>query len=365
MGVDKPNYTQIPNLLLDDLFPLMAEAELRVTLTVARETFGYHRERAKLSLTELQELTRLSRQGVINGVESGLDRGTLCREKDDKGRYLYGIVVNGLTSQPSGLVNEVDQQGSQRSRPVVVNEVDQTSQPSRPILVNEVDQNTPDLKKKESIKEKQKEDDLPLPLVVDSAREAVHAAWRDEYGETMPANLIANIDGLTVECGPAAVIHGIVASRTSNSRTFGYIAKCARNYIPPAPQPPAPTYALNLPGVHRFEPPPAPTSPPAQPAAAPPARPAPLAHDDPWADGVAELCSEHPRFADWLPGSTLTATDAVRDGLPVYRLRVADARGVQWLETMSDAIRRKIGTLLRRRVLIEIVAAEAESEVVA
>jgi hypothetical protein len=32
MGIDKPNYTQIPNLLLDDLMMHMGEAELKVTL---------------------------------------------------------------------------------------------------------------------------------------------------------------------------------------------------------------------------------------------------------------------------------------------------------------------------------------------
>jgi hypothetical protein len=153
MGVDRPNYTQTPNLLLDDLMPYMGEAELKVTLVLMRRTFGYHRDKVEISLSHLQEATRLSRQGVINGINAGIERGT----------FVYEIIINGehaSTSQPSGLVNQVDQPPtSQPNGLPLVNEVDQTSQRSRPPLVNEVDQNTPVLKKelKKTRKKKGKE----------------------------------------------------------------------------------------------------------------------------------------------------------------------------------------------------------------
>lgn len=158
MGVEKPNFTQVPNLFLDDLFMHMKEAELKVTLALSRQTFGYHRERVKLSLSDLKQMTHLSRQGVINGIEAGLARGTISREADGKGGYIYEIVVDDA-SQPSGLVNEVDQQGSQRSRPGLVHEVDYPSQRSGLPLVNEVDQYTPVLNKvvKERKAKKEKE----------------------------------------------------------------------------------------------------------------------------------------------------------------------------------------------------------------
>lgn len=117
--IEKPNYTQIPNVVLDDLMPLMEEAELRVTLAISRRTFGFHRESAKLSLSELQKMTGLSRQGVINGVTAGIKRGTIEREPTGDS-YTYRMVVhsidqegsqlNGLGSQLSGLevVNSVD-----------------------------------------------------------------------------------------------------------------------------------------------------------------------------------------------------------------------------------------------------------------
>lgn len=79
-----------------------------------------------------------------------------------------------------------------------------------------------------------------------------------------------------------------------------------------------------------------------------------------WSVCVSELCSEHPRFADWLPGSTLSATESQRDGKPIYRLNVIDPRGIEWLEATSMGIRRKLGSVLGHPVVVEIVAAEPE-----
>lgn len=150
MGVDKPNYTQMPNLLLDDLLMQMGEAELKVTIALSRLTFGYHRDKVEISLSHLQEITHLSRQGVINGINAGLERGTITRTEGKRSGFIYELAINGEhpTSQRSGLVNEVDHPPtSQPNGLPLVNEVDQTSQRSRLELVNEVDQNTPTLKK--------------------------------------------------------------------------------------------------------------------------------------------------------------------------------------------------------------------------
>lgn len=160
MGVDKPNYTQIPNLLLDDLLMLMSDAEMKVTLAIARRTFGYHRDTVEISISQLKDITHLSKQGVVNGINAGLERGTITRTEGKRGGFVYELVINGehpSTCQPSRHVNQVD---SQRSRPPHVNQVDTPSQPSRQVPVNEVDQNTPVLKKvlkKETLKKESKE----------------------------------------------------------------------------------------------------------------------------------------------------------------------------------------------------------------
>ncbi|HMR01740.1 MAG TPA: replication protein [Candidatus Competibacter phosphatis] len=134
MSYPAPNYTQIPNILLEDHIKAMTEAEMRVALAIARKTFGWHKRQDKLSLSQLMDLTGMSRQGVINGIEAGIKRGIIRRERDGQG-YLYELVVT-----PGKAVNEVDQcadeSTSQPGRPALVNEVDQlskkTSQRSRP-----------------------------------------------------------------------------------------------------------------------------------------------------------------------------------------------------------------------------------------
>ena len=135
-GFNSPNYTQAPNVFFDEMIAQMGEAELRVALVIMRETFGWHRQSKLMSLSYLMKATGMSKQGVLNGITDGIARGIICQEPSGNS-YKYSLVVN-----------EVDQnaRASQRSRPLVVNEVDH-------LLVNEVDTTN---KEKESIKESPK-----------------------------------------------------------------------------------------------------------------------------------------------------------------------------------------------------------------
>ncbi len=108
MGFQSPNHTQTPN----DFFEMisdMTDVELRVTLATIRNTLGYHKKRFRLSLSKMQKMTGLSKQGVLNGAELAEKRGTIKREQDG------GVTI--------WVVNTVDQS---------VNTVDQTGQHSRP-----------------------------------------------------------------------------------------------------------------------------------------------------------------------------------------------------------------------------------------
>lgn len=114
-GVPKPNYTQAPNVLLDELLPeIKTLGELKVTLVVVRETIGWHEEERKLSLAELERRTGLSRQGVIDGAKAAVARGTVERRVEGvRGAQEVFYALN-LASQESGLglVNDLDQDQS-------------------------------------------------------------------------------------------------------------------------------------------------------------------------------------------------------------------------------------------------------------
>lgn len=135
MSYPAPNYTQLPNILLDNQHK-MSEPELRVVLAIARETFGWHRKRQKLSLSKLQEMTGLSRPSVLTGIESGIARGIIERVADGQS-FAYGLII-----EPAELVNDVNQLDP-TSKP----RLPATSKPNLPALVNDVNQLPPVLKK--------------------------------------------------------------------------------------------------------------------------------------------------------------------------------------------------------------------------
>jgi len=112
MAFQSPNYTQTPNDLFDSMLPEIGEAELKVTLAAIRRTFGFHRERFRLSLTDMMSSTGMSRPAVIRGAEQAEKRGTLRREHD-KGVTIWvvNVVDRQVVNESYQVVNESYQTG--------------------------------------------------------------------------------------------------------------------------------------------------------------------------------------------------------------------------------------------------------------
>lgn len=120
-GFALPNYTQTPNALFD-LMPQMNNQELRVTLAIIRKTKGWHKQEDELSISQLMELTGLSRQGVVNGTRRALERGTVYRKPAGRS-FVYGLIVN-VVDQAKEDVSTSLTNDSQRRLPKSVNDVD-------------------------------------------------------------------------------------------------------------------------------------------------------------------------------------------------------------------------------------------------
>lgn len=88
--IPPPNYTQVPNVLFQ-LFPEMSEAEMKITLVICRQTFGYHRKQARCSYTYLQKSTGMGREAIRNGLKSGIERGTIAADPEKRGVYALNI----------------------------------------------------------------------------------------------------------------------------------------------------------------------------------------------------------------------------------------------------------------------------------
>jgi len=92
MAYQVPNHTQTPNELFDEHMKDMSGSELKVVLAVCRKTFGWHKEKDKISISQLEEMTGLSRPAVIAGTVKAMERRILARREVDGG-FEYGLVL--------------------------------------------------------------------------------------------------------------------------------------------------------------------------------------------------------------------------------------------------------------------------------
>lgn len=97
-----PNYTQTPNDFFD-MLPSMEETEVKVTLVMIRQTFGFHREGFKMGLNKLADAAGLSRNGAKLGAERAENRGTFKRTNpDSQGEAEWSLVVAPPTADHPG-----------------------------------------------------------------------------------------------------------------------------------------------------------------------------------------------------------------------------------------------------------------------
>jgi DNA-binding MarR family transcriptional regulator len=91
-GFCAPTYTQIPN----DFFDMVGDldkAPMKVLLILFRETFGYHRDDAELSLRDLKAKTKLSQSSILRACEWLEDRGLIEKLPDGNKTLIWRVVV--------------------------------------------------------------------------------------------------------------------------------------------------------------------------------------------------------------------------------------------------------------------------------
>lgn len=149
--IPAPNYTQIPNAIFDlmaDKDAGLTEAELRVILAIARKTFGWHKRRDKISLTQLVKMTAMGRASVVSGITAAIRRGIVRRTPDaadGRGGFFYELVVTDadqfeeVTSSKFELVQNPNQS----------NNCTRTSSNFEPELVRNLNPQKKDKEKKE------------------------------------------------------------------------------------------------------------------------------------------------------------------------------------------------------------------------
>lgn len=104
--VDKPNYTQIPNAILDNM-PSMSMPEFCVVMAICRQTFGWHKKSEKLSVTQLREMTGLSKDAVLRALEAALEHGWITRKPAGQ-TYRYTVHVQEVEVRQTYHLQEVE-----------------------------------------------------------------------------------------------------------------------------------------------------------------------------------------------------------------------------------------------------------------
>lgn len=95
MSYEKPNYTQIPNALLDEHMPNMSPAEFKIVAAIARQTFGWQRSSVQLSIPQLEKMTGMSRQTVSNALQDAIERGVVTRVSNGQW-YIYALKIQSV-----------------------------------------------------------------------------------------------------------------------------------------------------------------------------------------------------------------------------------------------------------------------------
>lgn len=89
---------------------MMGDAELRVVLAVCRKTRGWQKDEDVISLSQLEKITGLSRQGVIDGTKNALEHDFIKRVKKGDS-YSYSLNIKPVVKPvDQSLVKPVDTQ---------------------------------------------------------------------------------------------------------------------------------------------------------------------------------------------------------------------------------------------------------------
>lgn len=69
MGFQAPNFTKVPNELIDKMLPGLSAVEIKVLLVIIRKIDGWHKRIDQISLAQLMEFTGSSRPNITKAIK--------------------------------------------------------------------------------------------------------------------------------------------------------------------------------------------------------------------------------------------------------------------------------------------------------
>jgi len=129
-----PNTTQVPNVLIDEVMLKLPPSAFRVLLVIVRKTYGFQKLADRISFSQLQTLTGLSREGVSNGVKALKQLVKIKSGGKGRGANEYSLNLDISTGQLVRISDQSEKLTSQSSAEKVV----RISDSPKPILQNQL-----------------------------------------------------------------------------------------------------------------------------------------------------------------------------------------------------------------------------------
>lgn len=80
MKITPPNHFQCPNDLVDHWLPHLSGVELKCLLVIIRKTFGWHKVRDRISLSQMVKLTGSTKSNIKDATDKLHDMGIILKE---------------------------------------------------------------------------------------------------------------------------------------------------------------------------------------------------------------------------------------------------------------------------------------------
>ena len=87
--IQKPNYTQIPNVYFDSIMQKLNGSENLVFLAIMRKTFGWRKKKDRISYSQIMEMTGLAKSTTAVALKSLEGMGYISSEKTGQSFSYY------------------------------------------------------------------------------------------------------------------------------------------------------------------------------------------------------------------------------------------------------------------------------------
>lgn len=117
MGIQTPNYTQIPNEFLDKWVKELSGSSVKVFLSICRNTLGWHERRSRMADSRLMQATGIkSKETLYEAVKELIEKELVIKEVSGSGmsaKTYYEIQWDGKRPNESNGTESVPENGTE------------------------------------------------------------------------------------------------------------------------------------------------------------------------------------------------------------------------------------------------------------